>query len=190
MEWKDVAGGVAKVAPLLGTALGGPLGGAIGGVVALLASAFGLTPEQTTPEKINQLMVTDPQSAIKLAEIEANHKLELEKLVLEQNRLVVQEKQADLADTADARLREREIVKATGKIDINLYLIAWLIIIGFFILTGILIFKPVPVDQNGVVFMLFGGLVAGFSTVVGYFFGSSRGSLMKSQLIASRNGKV
>lgn len=184
MDWKDVAGTVAKAAPLLGTALGGPVGGAIGGVVSLLASAFGLSPAETTPDKINSLLQTDPAAAVKLAEIEAANKVELQKIVLEQNRLVLQEKQAELQDTANARSREMEVVKATGHVDINLYLLAWTIVLGFFGLTALLMYIKLPPGQTEVIFMLFGGLVSGFSTVLGYFFGSSRGSLMKSQVIA------
>jgi hypothetical protein len=185
MEWKDIAGTVAKAAPLVGGILGGPVGGAIGGVISLIGSAFGLTPAETTPEKISQMMATDPAAAVKMAEIEANNKVELQKIILEQNRIVLQERQAELADTASARNRETEVVKATGKIDINLYLLAWTIVLGFFGLTALLMYIKLPPGQTEVIFMLFGGLVSGFSTVLGYFFGSSRGSLAKSQLLAS-----
>jgi hypothetical protein len=185
-DWKDIAGTVAKAAPMLGTLLGGPMGGAIGGVVSLISSAFGLTPAEATPDKIQSMLQADPAAALKLAEIEANNKIELQKLILEQNRLVLQEKQSDLADTADARARERAVVQATGKVDKNLYALAWLIVIGFFSLTSLLMYRKLPEGSNEVVFMLFGGLVSGFSTVLGYFFGSSRGSLMKSQIIANK----
>jgi hypothetical protein len=185
MDWKDIAGTVTKAAPMLGTLLGGPVGGAIGGVIALIGSAFGLSPAETTPDKINSLLATDPAAAVKLAEIEANNKIELQKLILEQDRLMLQHRQAEFSDTASARDREKEVVKATGKVDINLYLLAWTIVLGFFGLTALLMYIKLPAGQTEVIFMLFGGLVSGFSTVLGYFFGSSRGSLMKSQIIAS-----
>lgn len=184
MEWKEVAGAVTKSAPMIGTILGGPIGGAIGGIISLIGSAFGLAPDETTPDAVSRMLQTDPQAAVKLAEIEANHKLELQKLILEQNRLILAEKQADLADTASARQREMEVVKSTGKVDVNLYLLAWTIVVGFFALTGLLMYHKLPEGQTEVIYMLFGGLVTGFSTILGYFFGSSRGSLMKSQVIA------
>jgi len=189
MDWKDVAGTVAKAAPILGTILGGPVGGAIGGVVAMLSSAFGLTPEQTTPDKINQLLVSDPSAAIKLAEIEAANKIELQKLVIEMERLELQRQQAEFADTDSARAREKAVVAATGKIDLNLYVLSWVIVLGFFGLTGMLMKIPLPAGQNEVVFMLFGGLVSAFSTVIGYFFGSSRGSQLKTQALATSGKK-
>jgi hypothetical protein len=187
MDWKDVAGTVAKAAPILGTILGGPVGGAVGGVVSLIASAFGLTPTETTPEKISQMLTTDPAAAVKLAEIESRHKIRLQELVLEQSRLELDLQRAEFADTDSARAREKAVVAATGKVDANLYVLAWVVIIGFFALTGLLMQLPLPQGQNEVVFMLFGGLVSAFSTVIGYFFGSSRGSAIKTQVLA--NGK-
>jgi hypothetical protein len=185
MEWKDIAGTVTKSAPMLGTLLGGPVGGAIGGVISLIGSALGLSPAETTPDKVSHMLSVDPQAAVKLAEIESTHKIRIQELLLEQNRIALQERQAELADTANARSRETEVVKATGRIDINLYLLAWTIVLGFFGLTALLMYIKLPPGQTEVIFMLFGGLVAGFSTVLSYFFGSSRGSLAKSQLLAS-----
>ena len=184
MDWKDVAGSVGKAAPILGTILGGPLGGAIGGVVSLIASQFGLTPEETTPDKINQMLITDPTAAVKLAEIESNHKLKLQEYVLQQGRLELEMAEAEFQDTANARAREQEVVKATGHADFNLYLLAWVVVLGFFGLTGVLMNIKLPEGQTEVIFMLFGGIVSGFSTVLGYFFGSSRGSQIKSKIIA------
>ncbi len=85
------------------------------------------------------------------------------------------------ADIQGARQREMEIVKATGSKDINLYVLAWAMVAGFFALLGFLLFVPVPADQSGVVFMLFGALSSGFGSVIGYFFGSSKGSSDKTQ---------
>ena len=126
MEWKDLANKFFKFAPMVGTVLGGPAGAAAGGLISIIGNAFGLTPEETTPEKINHLLATDPQAAIKMAEIEANNKVELQKMILEQERI-------RLADVASARAREVEITKATGKRDINLYILSYLFIIGFFV---------------------------------------------------------
>jgi len=177
MDWKDVGGAVKKFAPILGTALGGPVGGAIGGVVSLIASAFGIEEEAISPDTIMQAIQGDPAAAIKLREIEANTKIELQKIILEQERM-------NLADRADARNREVKITQATGTKDINLYVLAWTVIFGFFILCGVLMFNPLPDGSSKVVFMLFGGLATGFGTVLQYFFGSSRSSQDKTQLLA------
>jgi hypothetical protein len=61
MDWKDLAGTLAKVgAPVIGTALGGPLGGMIGGAIGnVVATALGT---DATPEAVNTAITTqDPQ---------------------------------------------------------------------------------------------------------------------------------
>jgi len=182
MDWKGVAGTVAKYAPLLGGIIGGPAGGAMGAGVKLLASAFGLSEEETTPDKIDHLLQTDPAAAVKLAEIESNNQIELQKYFLEQERL-------RLADVASAREREIKIVQATGERDINLYVLSWLVIVGFFVLLGFMYFTVIPMDNVGPVNQLFGALAAGFGMVLQYFFGSSKSSSDKTRLLARQQGE-
>ena len=56
--------------------------------------------------------------------------------------------------------------------------------IPFFALVGLLIFKELPKDLNGVIFMLFGALASGFTGIIGYFFGSSAGHAEATRLLA------
>ena len=67
MDWKQVGQSVAAAAPALGLALGGPAGGAIG---SLVAAAFGV---DSTPESVSKALVTDPDAAVKLQEIQLRH---------------------------------------------------------------------------------------------------------------------
>lgn len=64
MSWGKVGESVISVAPALGAALGGPLGGAAG---VLIAEVFGV---DATPEKVSEAIKNDPNSILKLAEIE------------------------------------------------------------------------------------------------------------------------
>jgi len=75
MDWKDIAGDVAKVAPILGTVLGGPVGVAIkiGGMVA---SALGVSG----PAEVQQALQTNPDAAVKLREIEKDETLGLKQI--------------------------------------------------------------------------------------------------------------
>ena len=83
MEWKDVAKVVGGAAPILGTLLGGPAGAAVG---ALVASALG---SGNTPDEVSQALVTNPEAAVKLKEIESRRQVDLQTLVVqaEGNRL-------------------------------------------------------------------------------------------------------
>ena len=179
MDWKGLGEQLFKKGlPLLGGLLGGPVG-ALGAkaAVSLVSSALGLKAEDATPDKILERIEADPQALIELKKAEMAHKERLQTLLLE-------EKELELKDVADARARERAIVEATGKKDWNLYVLAWVTVLGFFGLTGLLMKVSIPESSSEVVFILFGGLVAGFTQVLGYFFGSSRGSSDKTKLLA------
>jgi len=181
MEWKDVGNTVATIAPTLGKVIGGIVGGPeigtlAGNAISGLFGLFGLKPD-STPDQLNEAIAKDPQSALKLRQSEMEYNLALNKQKLD-------EQDAFLRDIQNARNMMVETTKATGKRDVNLYALAWVIVVGFFSLTCLLIFRDVPKDSNGVIFMLFGALVAGFGSVVGYFFGSSKSSADKTELIA------
>jgi len=185
MTWKDIGDFVKKGAPLLGAVLGGPAGGAIG---SLVSSAFGSDED---PAKLLSIMESDPEALSKLKDLEFKHHERLEELSIEAARVQLEESKAYLADTQSARQREAAVVQATGKKDVNLYVLAWVVVGGFFILTGMLMLIP-ELDgrtNNAMVNILFGGLVSGFATVLGYFFGSSKGSTDKTQLLSVNGGK-
>jgi hypothetical protein len=181
MDWKSVAGSIVQFAPTLGGAVGGPVGSAVGLAVSALAKVFGLGPD-ATPDQINQAIQQDPEAALKLRMAEMDFELALNKQKLEEQEMF-------LKDIQSARQREIETTKATGKRDINQYVLAWVIVIGFFGLVSLLIFHELPKDQNGVVFMLFGALAAGFGSVIGYYFGSSKGSAEKTELMVKAKGQ-
>ncbi len=179
MDWKDVVGLVAKAAPILGTAIGGPIGAVAGGAISLVASAFGLTDDEAkSPDKVFKAIQGDPQATIKLQELQNRHKERLEELILKRDAVY-------LADRQSARQREVETTKTTGKRDINLYVLAWTVVVGFFSLTAVLMFIPIE-SATPVVTMLFGGLVSGFSMVLSYFFGSSKSSSDKTLLLSGK----
>lgn len=66
---------MAKVAPMLATVLGGPVAG---GIAAVVASVFGT---DHTPDAVLEAIKTDPDAAVKLAQIEANKALGLEEII-------------------------------------------------------------------------------------------------------------
>lgn len=178
MDWTKVASFVKTAAPILGTCIGGPVGTLAGGAVSLIASAFGVDDAEN-PEAIYNAIAADPEAVVKLKQIELSNKTELERIVLQRD-------EAYLRDTQSARMREIEMAKATGKKDINLYVLAWLVVFGFFSSIGTLVFVKLPDDSSGVVFILFGALVAGFGSVMNYFFGTTKSSGDKTALLAMK----
>ena len=181
MQWGDVVKTIGGAAPVLGS-LFGPGGTAVGAVAGaglkLVAQALGCSPDQ---DAITQAIATDPQAAEKIREFEMNNKLELQKLVIQQMGL-------ELADVASARSRQVEHEKATGKSDINLYVLAWVIMGGFIgAIIGMVVMAtvyPAVNLNNPLLNILFGSLATDAGMVVAFFFGSSRGSERKTELLA------
>lgn len=73
------------------------------------------------------------------------------------------------------------------KKNIPLYILAALIVTGFFVLLYVLIFHPIPGDNKDVLNLVVGALIACFTAVVNYFFGSSKGSSEKNELLKNQN---
>ena len=178
--WQEVAATVANLAPVAGATLGGPLGAGIGIAIKALAEAFGIQSPSPQPQEVLQAITGDPQALLKLDSARLAYEQERMKEETERLRL-------GLADIQNARAREVEIVKTTGKRDINQYVLAWTLIAGFFALLAVLMFRALPADSTGVIFMLFGALSAGFGQVTSYFFGSSKGSSEKTALLTQGN---
>ena len=178
MDWKDVALAVGKIAPALGAVLAPATGGislAIGAGIGAITTAFGL-PSDAKPEDILAAVTTDPEARLKLLVAENDFKSKQRDQELE-------EMKAILEDVQSARNRQVESEKATGKKDVNIYVLAWTMVVGFFVLLWYLLKIPVPPDQSGVIFMLFGALSSAFGAVISYFFGSSKGSQEKSEIM-------
>jgi hypothetical protein len=83
-------------------------------------------------------------------------------------------------------MHEQERSRTTGPQDWYPYALAAVVVLGFFVLTVLLILRETNINagHKDIVFMLFGGLVTGFSMVLSYFFGSSAGSAQKTVELA------
>ena len=134
--------------------------------------------EEKTGIKMDGSELTDEQVA-ELKKFEMTNKLELEKLALankqEDNRHTEKKVEIVTADKANARNREVEVVKATGKKDNTVTILAGVIVIGFF--AGLISLVFVTLDKGSgtyeLLYMMFGALIAKFGTVIDYFFGAS-----------------
>jgi heme O synthase-like polyprenyltransferase len=69
--------------------------------------------------------------------------------------------------------------------DIFQYILGALIVIGFFVLLIVLVYSEIPEKNNEILNLVVGSLIGSFATVVGYFYGSSKGSSEKNDLLKS-----
>ncbi len=70
--------------------------------------------------------------------------------------------------------------------EVYMYALGALIVLGIMTLVGILMFKSIPVENKDLLIAVIGAIVGSFITVVSYFYGSSKGSADKNDLL---NGK-
>ena len=180
MDWKEIGRSlVSQGAPVLGGVLGGPAGAVAGKMVAGL---FGADPN--SPEDVMNAITGDPAAIQKIKEFEATHRQELQRLQLEETR-------AFLADLDSARQREVEVAKATGQKDKDLYRMAYLVLGIFFAITLFLL-VVIATGKNELIeelknhplaMIIIGALISGFTQVLSYFFGSSKGSSDKNKIM-------
>lgn len=59
------------------------------------------------------------------------------------------------------------------------------VVIGLFIMSLMLFFIVIPKENESALNMLIGAVIAAFSGIIGYYFGSSKGSAEKTAAIIS-----
>jgi hypothetical protein len=165
-SWKDLANVVKKAAPLLGTALS--LTGPPGQLASnFISSALGTDPDN--PEEALALIEKDPEALLKLKKIESENRVRLQELSLA-------ETQSYLDDRQNARKREVEIIKSTGRADKNTIYLAWFVVFGFFFALGTLLFVELAEGMTNIIYMMLGTLGAKFGDIISYYFGSNKSS--------------
>jgi hypothetical protein len=155
-----LAGLLKNVAPTLATAVAGPLGGA---AINAIANKLGVGE---TAEEITKALTVDPAAAQKLAELE----LEYAKL--------------DMANTADARnmnAKIQESANASWVAKNAAYVLDFAIVSATIIMTWIVFFKGVPVENKEIAYMAIGSLITMCGTVLNFHRGSSAGSKSKTE---------
>ena len=63
------------------------------------------------------------------------------------------------------------------------YVLGGLITVGFFVLLYLLLLSAVPEENKEILNIVVGALIGSFTSIVGYFYGSSLGSADKNDLL-------
>lgn len=166
MDWKDIAGVVGKAAPVVGGLLGGPAGAAVGGLVA---AALGT---DSTPDAVSAALVGDPDAIVKVQELQANAKVQLQQLAVtaEANRL---------ADVQNARARQ-----SANPNDHTPQWLAGGVTAGFFGALAAVMVAPLSTTVHDLLLVMIGALQTAWVSIIAYYFGSSKDSGAKTQMIA------
>lgn len=166
MNWSDLKGIVSKAAPVVGTLLGGPAGAAVGGLVA---AALGT---DNTPDAVSAALIGNPDAIVKIQELQTNAKVQLQQLAVtaEQNRL---------ADVQNARARQ-----TANPNDKTPQFLAWGVTMGFFGTLALVMFAHLEGAAQNLLLVMTGTLQTAWVAIISYYFGSSKDSAGKTQMIA------
>lgn len=67
--------------------------------------------------------------------------------------------------------------------NISMYVLGALIVSGFFALIYILFLRPAPTENEEILFIAVGAMIGSFNQVVGFFYGSSKSSHDKTEML-------
>ncbi|MBN2166744.1 MAG: hypothetical protein JW717_10740 [Marinilabiliaceae bacterium] len=148
-------------------------------VIDLVKTITGINTN--TPEELEREINRNPELLIRLKELELTHSVVLEKLALQNIQQQLEETKVILSDKENARKREIVMAQSLGKSDWLMNTLAAIVVLVFFSLIILMILGPNSMTANGPINQLFGALVAGFSMVLSYYFGSSKSSSDKNK---------
>jgi hypothetical protein len=168
MDWMGL---IKTVAPWIGTALGGPLGGM---AVEAAANALGIG-EKTTEAVKNALAGVTPEQMLALKKADQDFALQMQSLGFKQIADLEAIAAADRKDARDMQKATRSPVPA---------ILSTLVTVGYFgILLGMMLDKLSVKDSQALLLML-GSLSTGWGMVMAFWFGTTRASEVKTELLA------
>jgi hypothetical protein len=168
MNWKDL---VKAVAPVLGTALGSPFGGM---ATKFLADKL-LGDEDASEEQIEKAVLgANPDTLVKIRELDNDFKLELKRIGLAEKQLVVDDRQG-----------ARKLFSVDKRPQI---ILSGMFIGGYFTLVFALIIGAVKIDphQEILITTVISVLTAGVANIMQFWFGSSSGSKDKTAQLGAQ----
>ena len=164
-DWKKVVG---TVAPTIATALGGPLAGV---AVKTLATQLIDNPDASEAEVEAAVAGADPQTLLRLKEIDAEFEKAMMNAGIELERIASD-------DRNSARQREATVKDHTPAI------LSYAITFGFFGVLAYLLVNGKPESGGDALLVMLGSLGTAWAGVTAYYFGSSAGSKDKTAALA------
>lgn len=168
-NWKEL---IRSVAPSLATALGGPLAGV---AVREIAGKVLGKPAASEDDVAAAMAMASPETLLKLRELDQQFKKDMATLGVELEKL-------DAGDRANAREREKALKDWVPSA------LAVTNASAFFVLLFLMLSRAIPESNRSAFDILLGMLGGNMLTVMTYYFGSSRGSRAKDELLAKRQG--
>ncbi|MEX3812305.1 hypothetical protein AB3X96_18895 [Paraburkholderia sp. BR13439] len=178
MDWSKVATNISSTAPLLAGLVGGPVGLGVTAAAAIISHALGTPSDPAFVEPA----LNDPGALEKLRQAESANSLQLQQLM-------VTAAQSSLAHDADmARIATSDTANARAMGVANRdwvpKVLAMAVTTGFFGILLLMAFQPLPGTNKDLVNVIVGALGTAWISIIGYYFGTSVGSMRKTELLA------
>ena len=177
---KDILGIVGSVAPTIAGALGGPLAGT---AVSAISNALFGNPEAKEADIVEAIKKATPEQLLALKNAD-------QKFALDMKTLDIDLTKAYIADTSDARhtfgANNRVFWLGISVLVIFLICVVGVLFSCYQMVTGEVVVKDAGIlaTATGLIGSIVGYVAANAQQVVGYYFGSSKGSSDKSDAIA------
>lgn len=176
MKKEDVMGFIGKALPFIGAAATGnvpalvamaakEIGDAIGSKVEPTQAGIAAAVANATPEQFAAIREAEQNFALKMRELGYKEATELAKLGVE--------------NTQGARAMQTATRSPIPGV------LAVIIVAGFFIILVAMMLGYLKTTDQQALLILLGALSAGFGAVLNFYFGSSHGSAVKSELLAN-----
>jgi hypothetical protein len=162
--WKGIVG---TVAPALATALGGPLAGVA--VRAIAEKVLGKS-EASEADVAAAVAGASPELLLKLKQADQNFARAMAEAGVKLEELEAQ----DRASARAMQMATRDWVPGA---------LAVVFVTGFFALVWIMLRYTIPVENRDAINLLLGALAGAVTTILSFYFGSSRGSREKDAIL-------
>ncbi|MBW9104674.1 hypothetical protein [Paraburkholderia phenoliruptrix] len=178
MDWSKVASNIGSSAPLLAGLVGGPIGVGVTAAAAIISHALG-TPSDPG---VVELALNDPSALEKVRQAENANSLQLQQLMV----TAAQASLAHESDMARIQAADRADARAMGisTRDWVPKVLAMAVTAGFFGILLLMAFQPLPGTNKDLVNVVVGALGTAWISIIGYYFGTSVGSMRKTELLA------
>ncbi|PRX36224.1 hypothetical protein B0G75_101413 [Paraburkholderia sp. BL18I3N2] len=178
MDWSKVASNIGSSAPLLAGLVGGPIGVGVTAAAAIISHALG-TPSDPG---VVELALNDPSALEKVRQAESANSLQLQQLMV----TAAQASLAHESDMARIQAADQADARAMGisNKDWVPKVLAMAVTAGFFGILLLMAFQPLPGTNKDLVNVIVGALGTAWISIIGYYFGTSVGSMRKTELLA------
>ena len=117
--------------------------------------------------------VNSPETLAKIKQIDADFKVKMRELGITEAKLFFD----DVKDARERNVKLNDITPAT---------LAFLVTLGFFGVLSVFMFTDIPKDSETVLNIMLGSLGTAWTSIIGFYFGSSRSSEVKNYLLSSK----